>query len=96
MKTIYKYVLDTVPNIIGEPKGVYSIDLPSGAKVLKAGLQNMSDICIWAEVDPSLSKTDHKEIFILGTGWPVIEGIKYLDTIMIEDGVFVYHIYVKE
>lgn len=99
MKTIYKYVLDTVPNVVGAPKIPYQIELPQGAKVLSCGIQGGHSVCVWALVDPDVEEKVKTNFYVIGTGWPLspelTEGWAFLNTIMVEDGVFVYHVFVE-
>lgn len=100
MKRIYKYVLDTTWNVIGAPKIPYTMELPKGATILSCGLQNKENICVWAKVDPNQTETVEVEFYIFGTGWPIPEKIddrlQFVGTVMIMDGSYVYHVFMKE
>ena len=100
MKNIYKYVLDTAWNVIGAHKMPYTMELPKGAVILSCGLQNKENICVWAKVDPNQTETVEIEFYIFGTGWPIPDdidnGLQYIGTVMISDGLYVYHVFVKE
>ena len=76
MKTIYKY--DTG-----------HIQLPKGAKILKAGMQG-GEVKIWAEVDSS-QPTEERRVFVYGTGHLIPENACYIDTVF--DTLFVWHVY---
>lgn len=100
MKSIYKYVLDTAWNVVGAPKMPYTMELPKGATILSCGLQNKENICVWAKVDPNQTEMVEVEFYIFGTGWPIPEeidnGLQFIGTVMISDGLYVYHVFIKE
>lgn len=100
MKTIYKYVLDTACNVVGAPKKPYTMELPKGAMILSCGLQNKENICVWAKVDPNQTETVEVEFYIFGTGCPIPDeidnGLQFIGTVMISDGLYVYHIFIKQ
>lgn len=100
MKRVYKCVLDTVWNVIGDPKISYTKELPKGATVLSCGLQNKENVCVWAKVDPNQTEMVEVEFYIFGTGWDISDdidnGLRFIGTFMISDGVYVYHIFMKE
>ena len=100
MKSIYKYVLDTTWNVIGATKMCYARDLPKGSVILSCGLQNKENICVWAKVDPNQTEMVEVEFYIIGTGWSIPDdidnGLQYIGTVMISDGLYVYHVFVKE
>jgi hypothetical protein len=100
MKSIYKYVLDTAWNVVGSPKIPYTMELPKGAIILSCGLQNKENICVWAKVDPNQTEMVEVEFYIFGTGWPIPDevdnGLQFIGTVMISDGLYVYHVFIKE
>lgn len=100
MKTIYKYVLDTACNVIGDPKIPYTMELPKGAEILSCGLQNNKNFCVWAKVDPNQTEMVEVEFYIFGTGCPIPDeignGLQFIRTVMISDGLYVYHIFIKQ
>lgn len=100
MKRIYKYVLDTALDVVGAPKFPYTMELPKGTAILSCGLQNKENICVWAKVDPNQTEMVEVEFYIIGTGWPIPDnidnGLQYIGTVMISDGLYVYHVFVKE
>ena len=100
MKTIYKYVLDTACNGVGAPKIPYTMELPKGAVILSCGLQNNKNFCVWAKVDPNQTEMVGVEFYIFGTGWPIPDeidnGLQFIGTGMISDGLYVYHIFIKQ
>ena len=100
MKRIYKYVLDTALDVVGAPRFPYTMELPKGTTILSCGLQNKENICVWAKVDPNQTEMVEVEFYIIGTGWPIPDdidnGLQYIGTVMISDGLYVYHVFVKE
>ena len=100
MKTIYKYVLDTALDVIGAPRFPYTLELPKGAEILSCVLQNKENICVWAKMDPNETEMVEVEFYIIGTGWPIPDdvdnGLQFIGTVMISDGLYVYHVFVKE
>ena len=104
MKTIYTYVLDTACNVVGAPKIPYTMELPKGAVILSCGLQNnknlYKNLCVWAKVDPNQTEMVEVEFYIFGTGWPIPDEIdnslQFIGTVMISDGLYVYHIFIKQ
>ena len=100
MKTIYKYVLYTACNVVGTPKFPYTMELPKGAVILSCGLQNNKNFCVWAKVDPNQTEMVEVEFYIFGTGWPIPDeidnGLQFIGTVMISDGRYVYHIFIKQ
>ncbi len=81
MKTIYKYR-------IGPAYG-FEIEMPRGAKILSAGMQQ-GHFCIWALVDTDEEMCKH-EFMIYGTGWDNVEG-EFIGTVFEGDG-FVWHVF---
>lgn len=87
MKKIYKYELEL---------GVARVEMPIESNVLSVGNQRGA-VCLWAEVD-TISPYTGKEPLMetrtfhtIGTGYTVPQGLKYIDTIIVEP--FVWHIY---
>lgn len=103
MNTIYKYTVDSIENIVSSNNKVgYEIEMPVNAKVLSAKIQN-GNLCVWAIVDPNY-EMEIRTIFVIGTGWPLIDVMFasrkdlnhdpiFIDTIFIGGGTFVYHIF---
>jgi len=83
-KTIWKYKLDGVE---------CEIAMPLHAKVLSAAVQQR-DICIWALVEPEQA-TYERHFIIIGTGHKVPDGynIEFIDTVLVNDGEYVFHIF---
>ena len=100
MKSVYKYVLDYCWNVVDDPKIPYTIELPKGATVLSCGLQNKENVCIWVMVDPNQTEMIEVEFYIFGTGWNISDdidnGLRFIGTYMVSDGMFVYHVFMKD
>lgn len=81
MKTIHKYVL-TPP---------FRVRAPAGAKVLVSGEQQGA-LCVWMEVDTDRVLVD-KQFTVVGTGHTAPDDGTYVGTGMMDDGMFVLHVY---
>ena len=103
MKTIYKYKISNTPEVVAGINLEEKIYVPGDSKILCCKVQNETDVCVWVELEESeLSKPKETlqpiTIKIFGTGWNMDFHLKgkdyeYIDTFMIGDGVFVYHVY---
>ena len=51
-------------------------------------------------VDPNQTEMVEVEFYIFGIGWPISDdiynGLRFIGTYMISDGMFVYHVFMKE
>lgn len=76
------------------PVGGGTLPLPYESNILKVGVQG-EDICMWAEVDPSIEKIEARVFFVTGTGHeiPEFEGCvrQFIDTVFMGD--LVWHVY---
>lgn len=70
-----------------------TIQMPIGAKILSANEQ-FGDICIWALVNPTVEH-EARMFEVYGTGHPIVghEDLKFIDTVMINNGKFVFHVF---
>ena len=102
MKTIYKYTVSNTPEVVAGMNLESKIYVPAGSKILCCKVQNKTDVCVWVELEESdinnaLVAIQPITIKIFGTGWNMDcikdKKYEYLDTFMIGDGVFVYHVY---
>ena len=102
MKTIYKYTISNTPEVVAGINLESKIYVPAGSKILCCKVQNKTDVCVWVELEESdinnaLVTIQPITIKIFGTGWNMDclkdKKYEYLDTFMIGDGVFVYHVY---
>lgn len=86
MRKIYKYTLSPLDSLLY---------LPEGSTILKAAAQN-EEVCLWVEVTPNNPSKAH-QYYIFGTGHPfkIPEKIKYLDTVLLENGSLVFHVYIE-
>lgn len=62
MKTVYKYEIKVADE--------QEIEMPSGAKVIHAGLDPRNILCLWAVVDTE-NPSEMQTILIVGTGHPM-------------------------
>lgn len=102
MKTIYKYTVSNTPEVVAGMNLESKIYVPAGSKVLCCKVQNSTDVCVWVELDEAdlnnaLVPIQPITIKIFGTGWNMDclkdKKYEYIDTFMIGEGVFVYHVY---
>lgn len=85
VSVVYKYRI---------PVSGRTMELPVGAKVLTAGMQH-GEPHLWALVDPR-NPSAQRGVFILGTGHERdVDGYDYVDTFMINDGAYVFHVFVE-
>lgn len=92
---IYKYPIigaDVSPHV--------KIEMPRFSKVLSAGFDPNDRLCIWATVNERLEEAKdmvYKNIYCVGTGWPLHEIIDkdspcyFIDTI--KRGPYMWHIF---
>jgi len=64
-----------------------------GARFLHADNQR-ERITVWAEVDERADQVT-RWLFVVGTGEEVPTFAEYLGTVLVDDGAFVFHIYVQ-
>lgn len=84
MKSIYKYPI--------EIKGVNTVVMPGGAKVLSIQMQGEIPT-IWAMVDPDSRPFIERKFQIIGTGNSIPDDFKgeYITTF--QERIFVWHIF---
>ena len=75
------------------PEGINMIGMPKGAHILTIKRQ-LDTVCIWALVDPEAEK-EIRGFRIYGTGHPITnnENLRYLDTFMIQNDKYVFHVF---
>ena len=95
MKTIYKYLITK-----NEETGGFFIEVPKGAEVISAIVNDNSSGYVYAIVDPGLIPSIKREVLWLGTGWPLgkedqekMDTYQFLGTF--QDGWYVWHIWVE-
>lgn len=74
--TIWKFVINPFTRT----------EMPLDAEILYVGEQG-TDVCVWALVDPSIARTEHRAINAYGTGHtvPANPG-KYLGSVQLTNG----------
>lgn len=83
MKAIFKYLLD---------RDKY-VDMPKGSKVLSAQEQH-GGVVLWAEVDPKADlERVHFDVITTGTEMSEIVDRTFIDTVQLQGGAFILHIY---
>lgn len=100
MRIIYKYKIKSIVDIYDGNLDRYELIIPSGSKILSCAIQRNSDVCVWVEQDfVTTEKTtmEHYAIEFAGTGWPLhnMEKYNFLNTILVDDGEYVYHVYYR-
>lgn len=85
MQSIWKYPLQVV--------GEQVVTMPVGALVLCVQMQRNVP-CLWALCDPNAGLTSDRTIQIIGTGHPIGSdpGI-YIDTIQLDGGALIFHVF---
>ena len=87
MKQVWKYCID--------PNNLTHI-MPKGAKILCVDEQ-MGNICIWVEVNPSHPHQERRIFEVFGTGHPIIEDMgtsrEYIGSVKMDGGQLVFHVY---
>lgn len=87
MREIWKYALD--------PKQPMA-KMPTGAQVLCAAAQG-DNVCIWAEVNPSIVEKEARWFDVYGTGHTIEdEGVnprRYIGTAFLHGGALVFHVF---
>ena len=84
MTTIFKYVI---------PRQVTVIEMPVGAKLLHVTNQH-SHVTLWAEVDSDAKRgMEQRKFYTVVTGGEVPPLATYCDTVLLDGGMFVVHVY---
>ena len=88
MKTIYKYNLSFPIDTIQE------VEMPYGAQIISAKNQK-EQICIWAIIDEEEERHEYRKFEICGTGTPIEskKEMKFIDTVLMSQGTFVFHVF---
>lgn len=93
MKTVYKYE-------IANPS--QQLSLPKGYEILCAKCQSdrwgEESLFLWALVDPDEVEREAVTIRVFGTGTDIDDDIKlsYIDTVMMNGGKYVFHVFKQE
>ena len=68
-------------------------EMPKGARLLRAGIQN-DTFCVWALVDPEAPKVERR-VRIAGTGHPIAADLTevYVNTFEMHGGALVFHVF---
>jgi hypothetical protein len=82
----------TTPELVSG-KLYKELDLPKGAEILTIEIQNKDNVCLWAAVNPEEEQNETRRFVLFGTGMGIPDSLelKYIKTILISEGVFVYH-----
>jgi hypothetical protein len=71
--------------------GMFDLELPIGAQVVHVSMQH-GQLCLWALVDPDAA-AERREFVMCGTGHPVPENATHVQSFLMDDGEFVWHIF---
>ena len=86
-QVIWKFNLE----LIDEQKVLMPID----PLILTVQMQG-DNLCVWALVDPNLSKTNKMRTFyVVGTGHPVPKNTRYINTVQEMGGKLIWHIFME-
>lgn len=85
MQTVWKYPLST--------RMVTQLELPAGAQVLSAAMQNnLPHIWVLVEQDEDAKVTRH--FMFVGTGHPIPEPVvAFIGTVLMQDARWVFHVF---
>jgi len=88
---IFKYQLMLEP--------IQTIEMPAPARIISVGVQS-DKVCLWVEVWPDAQpkKMIEKKIYLFGTGHGIPEDIKmkFIGTVITNEGRLVWHLYEGE
>ena len=85
MKTIWRYKFSITDE--------FTLDMPSGSRVLAAFLKANGEPSLWAEVDTNML-LETRKFAVVGTGNPMPQGLKkYISSFESHGGQFVWHLY---
>ena len=94
MKRIFKYPLPlVVKGGVAQWNSNIEAEIPAGAQILSVAIQFGAPV-MWAKVDPEAEKKT-RSLFILATGAEVPDGVRFIGTLIFEDGGLVFHIFEK-
>lgn len=86
MQTIYKYQLPITDD--------FEIQLPINSEFLKIDIQH-ENVVMWVKLDKD-SEMKFYQFHCYGTGHPIEnKNLKYIDTIIIDNGNLVFHYFVE-
>ena len=88
---IYKYPLRRADE--------QTVDMPMGARVISVGIQNGTEIMVWAVVDPSRPRCPRR-FWICPTGeelpLSMVSAKQFVGTAMIAGGMLVFHVFTTD
>lgn len=95
MKTIYKYEICTVPELVAGYKNGKTLELPENSKILRCEIQQ-NNVCVWVELDKEREEKEQLHVVLFGTGWEFSGVYQYVNSIFVHSGTFVYHAYYRK
>ena len=85
MNTIYKYELEVTDR--------QAVLLPPNASILSAQVQG-GRVCLWVGLETDdLHLAEPRDIRIHGTGHPIAESLRFIDTVQLSGGSLVFHVF---
>jgi hypothetical protein len=84
---IWKYRINT-----GKDQKYQVIEMPRGAQVLCVQTQYRDQPQVWALVEPD-NEVEDRSFVLVGTGWEVEPGLRYIGTFQINQGALVFHLF---
>lgn len=83
--TVWKFPLQFVP--------LQQVGMPAGSAIIKVAEQH-GVLCLWAWCDPnSVFPQQNRQFAIVGTGQVAPSDGKHLDSVLVDDGEFVWHVF---
>lgn len=88
-RSIYKYKIDI--------DDTQTLTLPKGAEILSV-INQFDDACIYAIVDTDTTETEEYSLQCYGTGHTIRhdDSYKFLGTVAMLGGNFIYHVFYKK
>lgn len=86
MRAILKYHISYTAEID-------EIEIPSGSKVISAGLDPQGELCIWAIVNPE-NELELRKFTVVGTGWTMgreLDNWEFIGTV--RQGPYMWHVF---
>jgi len=85
MATVFKYELEVTDR--------QAVLLPPNAVILSAQVQH-GKVCLWVNLESDeLHLSGPRDIRIYGTGHPIAESLRFIDTVQLSGGSLVFHVF---
>ncbi len=88
-RSIYRYKIDIA--------NTQTLTLPKGAEILSV-INHFGDVCIYAIVDTETTEREEYALQCYSTGYTIRhdDSYKFLGTVVMLDGNFIYHVFYKK